>query len=116
LWTIGFGHTLGVKEGQTCSREQANEFLIEDLKTAKWFVFNHVKSAITDNQFSALVSFAFNCGIGNLQTSTLLKKVNVNPADQTIKDEFLKWNKGGGKILNGLTRRRQAEAELYFKK
>ena len=72
-------------------------------------------SHITPNQFGALVSFAYNCGIANLQKSTLLKKVIANHNDATIKDEFLKWNKAGGKVLAGLTRRREAESNLYFK-
>jgi lysozyme len=69
---------------------------------------------ITQNQFDALVSFCYNVGPSNLKSSTLLKKVNLNPNDPTIKNEFLKWNRGGGKVLDGLTRRRQAEADLYF--
>jgi lysozyme len=62
-----------------------------------------------------LVSFAYNAGVGNLQKSTLLKKVNANPADPSIRDEFMKWDKANSKVLAGLTRRRQAEADLYFK-
>ena len=64
--------------------------------------------------FNSLVSFAYNVGTGNFSSSTLLKKVNRNPDDLTIKDEFLKWNKAGGKVLNGLTNRRNEEADLYF--
>ena len=70
---------------------------------------------LSDNQFSALVSFAYNAGLTNLVKSTLFRKVRANPDDLTIRDEFMKWNKAGGKVLNGLTRRRQAEADLYFK-
>ena len=69
---------------------------------------------INQNQFDALVSLAYNIGVGNLQKSTLIKKVNINPSDPTIKDEFLKWNKGAGKVLAGLTKRRQVELDLYF--
>jgi lysozyme len=69
---------------------------------------------INQNQFDALVSFAYNLGVGNLQKSTLIKKVNLNPKDVTIADEFLKWNKANGTVLKGLTKRRQAEADLYF--
>jgi lysozyme len=69
---------------------------------------------ISQSQFDALCSFAYNVGIGNLQKSTLIKKVNTNPSDPTIKDEFIKWNKGAGKVLAGLTKRRQAESDLYF--
>jgi lysozyme len=61
------------------------------------------------------VCFAYNVGVGALKSSTLLKLVNTNPSDPLIKNEFLKWNKAAGKVLKGLTRRREAEAELYFK-
>lgn len=74
-----------------------------------------VKSEVNENQFAALTSFAYNAGIGNLKSSTLLKKVNANPSDETIRAEFMKWDKAGGKQLAGLTRRRKAEADLYFK-
>ena len=74
-----------------------------------------VKSQVNENQFAALTSFAYNAGIGNLMKSTLLKKVNANPSDETIRTEFMKWDKAGGKQLAGLTRRRKAEADLYFK-
>lgn len=114
VWTIGYGHTIGVKPTDTCTRAQAEQYLLADLRTAKTAVANHVKATINTNQFSALVSFTFNCGAANLQKSTLLKKVNANPADPTIRAEFLKWNRGGGKVLAGLTRRRTAEADLYF--
>lgn len=73
-----------------------------------------VTSNLNQNQFNALVSFAYNVGTGNFSSSTLLKKVNRNPNDLTIKDEFLRWNKAGGKVLNGLTNRRNEEAILYF--
>jgi lysozyme len=73
-----------------------------------------VTSNLNQNQFNALVSFAYNVGTGNFSSSTLLKKVNRNPDDLTIKDEFLRWNKAGGKVLNGLTNRRNEEAILYF--
>jgi lysozyme len=73
-----------------------------------------VTSNITQNQFNALVSFAYNVGTGNFASSTLLKKVNKNPNDLTIKAEFLRWNKANGKVINGLTNRRIDEADLYF--
>ena len=66
--------------------------------------------------FSAIVSFTYNVGIGNLKSSTLLKKVNANPNDQSISLEFKKWVKSAGKVLPGLVRRRESESDLYFKK
>ena len=77
-------------------------------------VVNLVKKPITQNQLNALTSFAYNLGSGALASSTLLKKVNVNPNDLTIKAEFLRWNKANGVALKGLTNRRIKEADLYF--
>lgn len=119
-WTIGFGNTFyedgkPVLPGHAISKEKADQLfeLIADEFASK--VAKLVPSHITPNQFGSLVSFAYNCGIVNLQKSTLLKKVNANPNDPSIRAEFLKWNKAGGKVLAGLTRRREAEANLYFK-
>lgn len=73
-----------------------------------------ITSKISQNKFNSLVSFAYNCGINNLGISTLLKKVNFNPDDLTIKNEFLKWNKAGGKVVKGLTTRREIESQIYY--
>lgn len=78
-------------------------------------VAERVKSNITQNQFDALVSFAYNIGTGAFATSTLLKKVNANPNDLTIRNEFLKWTKAGGKVVQGLKNRREAETNYYYK-
>jgi lysozyme len=119
-WTIGYGNTFfedgtPVVAGNAISQEKAEQLfeLISNDFSAK--VVKLVPSHITPNQFGALVSFAYNCGIANLQKSTLLKKVIANHNDPSIKAEFLKWNKAGGKVLAGLTRRREAESNLYFK-
>ena len=119
VWTIGYGHTKGVKKGMKITKERADELLMEDLQEFQ----NGVEELIwklsielTDNQFSALVSFAFNLGLGNLKNSTLLKKVSQNPNDETIRNEFMKWIYAGGKPLKGLKRRRKHEADLYFTK
>ena len=119
-WTIGYGNTFfedgkPVLPGHAITQEKANQLfeLISADFSAK--VAKLVPSHITPNQFGSLVSFAYNCGVVNLQKSTLLKKVNANHNDQSIRAEFLKWNKAGGKVLAGLTRRREAEANLYFK-
>ena len=74
----------------------------------------NVTSDINQNQLDALADFIYNLGCGNFKSSTLLKKVNANPADPTIADEFAKWNKAGGQVMNGLTIRRQKESDLYF--
>jgi lysozyme len=79
-------------------------------------VANLIKKPITQNQFNALVSFAFNVGSGALASSTLLKLVNENPNNALISKEFLKWNKANGKAVQGLTNRRIKESALYFTK
>jgi lysozyme len=119
-WTIGYGNTFyedakPVMAGHAITQEKANQLfeLIADEFAGK--VAKLVTSNVTPNQFGSLVSFAYNCGIANLQKSTLLKKVIANHNDPSIKAEFLKWNKAGGKVLAGLTRRREAESNLYFK-
>jgi lysozyme len=119
--TIGFGNTFyedgrPVKPGDTITLERANQLF--DFIIAKFAakVKQLVKSDINENQFAALVSFAYNCGVGNLQNSTLLKKVNANPDDLTIADEFMKWTKAGGKQLGGLIKRRKSESNLYYEK
>ena len=119
-WTIGYGNTFyedgsPVLPGHAITQDKANKLfeLIADEFAGK--VAKVVPSHITPNQFGALVSFAYNCGVVNLQKSTLLKKVIANNNDATIRAEFLKWNKANSKVLAGLTRRREAEANLYFK-
>ena len=119
--TIGYGNTLyedgtPVKIGDRISNDVANKLFNVIASEFADRVRPLVKSSISENQFSALVSFAYNVGIGNLKSSTLLKKVNINPNDESIRVEFMKWNKANKKVLAGLTKRRQAEADLYFKK
>ena len=119
-WTIGFGNTYyedgsPVLPGHAITQEKADQLFEIIANEFSEKVAKLVTSNVTDNQFGALVSFAYNCGAVNLQKSTLLKKVNANHNDTTINAEFAKWNKAGGKVLAGLTRRREAEANLYFK-
>jgi lysozyme len=119
-WTIGWGNTFyedgkPVKQGDKITQERADQLFMIIAEDFAKRVRTLVKKTLTENQFSAIVCFTYNVGVANLSKSTLLKKVNVNPLDQSIKDEFMKWNKVAGKVLNGLTRRRKAEAELYFK-
>lgn len=96
------------------SNNQAIDLFKEIIKHYERSVDSFCRDDINQNQYDALVSFCFNVGAGSLKKSTLLKKVNFNPSDPLIKLEFLKWNKGGGKVLNGLTKRRQSEINLYF--
>jgi lysozyme len=120
--TIGYGATFypsGKKvtmTDATITEEQATELLANMLVSFEKYVDSYCIDSINQNQFDALVSFAYNLGPANLKASTLLKKVNANPEDESIRLEFLKWVKAGGKTLKGLVRRREAEADLYFKK
>ena len=115
VWTIGWGTTKGVRSGQTITPEEAEKFLKRDLKVFEAQVTEMVKVPLTSNQFSALVSFAYNCGTGALKGSTLLKKLNQEDYLGAA-EEFLRWNKANGKRLAGLTRRRVAERLLFLKK
>lgn len=114
VWTIGFGHTSGVYEGQVITQEQADEFLLSDLRTAINAVESLVKVPINDEQKSALVDLVFNIGQGNFAGSTLLKLLNKKQYELAAK-EFLRWNRAGGVVLAGLVRRRAAESEMFRK-
>ena len=112
--TIGYGHTGDdVYEGQEITEDEAFELLAQDVKTAENCV-NAQNLEIEQHQFDALVSFVYNVGSGNFKKSTLLRKVRENAMDESIRDEFMKWVQAGGKILDGLVARRNAEADLYF--
>lgn len=138
--TIGYGSTYyedGKKvtlKDKPITEKRATELLANTLKQYELAVDSFVQLEINSNQFDALVSFAYNAGVAALKSSTLLKKVNINPKDLTIKDEFMKWTKADGsrngidddgdgqidetgekQILKGLVKRRTAEAALYFK-
>jgi lysozyme len=121
VWTIGFGNTFyedgtKVKEGDVITQQRADElakFIVEQFANS---IRSMIQKTLTENQFSACVSLAYNIGTGGFKKSSVLKKLNVNPNDPTIADSFRLWNKGGGVILKGLVRRREAEIELYFKK
>ena len=118
--TIGYGATYypnKVKvtmKDKPLSEKEASDLLVQMLKVYENQVALLVRKPINQNQFDALVSFTYNLGATNLGKSTLLKKVNVNPNDPTIRQEFVKWNRAGGKVLRGLTNRRKDEAALYF--
>ena len=113
VWTIGYGHTAGVRPEMVITEAQAEDFLREDLFSCENAV-NNQKLSINQNQFDALVSLIYNIGIGNFQKSTLLRKARVNPNDNSIMDEFLKWVYSKGRVLPGLQRRRLREMKLYF--
>jgi lysozyme len=119
VWTIGFGSTFyengaKVQIGDTITQHRAESLLLITANKFAVEVRKLVKSNLNEKQMAALISFAFNLGMGALQKSTLLKLVNSNPSSPQIRNEFMKWINAGGKPLNGLIRRRKAEADLYF--
>lgn len=113
IYTIGYGHTAGVRRGDVIDERRAEQLLADDLKKFEGVVSRECPG-VNQNQFDALVSFTFNLGETNLRKSTLLKCVKANPDNQNIYTEFLRWNKSKGEVLPGLIRRRKAEADLYF--
>lgn len=115
LWTIAYGHTRGVHEGMTCTQAQADAWLLEDRASAEANVNKHVTAELTQHEFDALVDFDFNCGDGNMDSSTLLKLVNSGDIARAA-DEFDKWDHAGGKVVAGLLRRRLAEKAEFLTK
>lgn len=120
--TIGYGNTFytnGVKVKMSdapITQEKANEMLKVIADSFALKVSKIVPSGLTQNQFNALVSFTFNLGVPALTNSTLLRLVKINPNDGNIAKEFLRWNKAGGKVVDGLTKRRIKESSVYFSK
>jgi lysozyme len=119
--TIGYGATFyedgtKIKLCDKITKERAEELLRWHLETFGERIKPMIKKPLTDNQYSAVLSFTYNLGIGNLKTSKLLRKLNIDPNDETIREEFLKWKFANGKVLEGLVRRRIAESRLYAEK
>lgn len=120
VWTICYGHTAGVYKGMTATKAQCEVYLREDLKWAERVVDKYVKVPLNSNQFDALTMFVFNVGEANFKNSTMLKRIN-SQAYVAAGMEFPKWNKlrsaKTGQLVEsrGLSRRRMAEMELYFK-
>ena len=112
VWTIGYGHIKGVEEGDVITEQQADDMLVEELEEYENYIHNLVSCPLNQNQFDALVSWVYNLGSSNLQASTLLKVLNAGDY-AGVPAQMLRWNKAGGKVLEGLTRRRQAEADLF---
>jgi lysozyme len=118
--TIGYG-TIRYPNGKKVkltdaeiTEKEAYDYLIFEVYQKAKAIDPMLREDLTENQFAALISFAYNLGEGALRQSTLLKKVNANPLDAQIRNEFQKWIYADGKKLNGLLRRRNAEADLYF--
>lgn len=113
VWTIGIGHTKGVEKGQIITYDKAYKLLIEDLRPCELAIDRLVLVKINQNQRDALASFIFNLGSGAFAKSTLLKRINDGLYNEAA-NEFLRWDKAGGKVLDGLTRRRKAERSLFL--
>lgn len=115
ILTIGVGHTgKDVKEGMKITKEESRQLLKDDLKRFEEIVNKTIKHPLLQHEFDALVSFAFNVGTEAFKNSTLAKKINANAPYSEIREQFLRWNKAGGKVLAGLTSRRKREAKLYY--
>lgn len=112
VWTIGYGTTKGVTEGMTITAQQAEDLLRKDVATFERGVSAMVKVPLEQHEFDALVSFAYNVGLGALRVSTLLRLLNAGDKAGAAK-QFDRWNKAGGKPLAGLTRRRAAERKRF---
>lgn len=113
--TIGYGHTQGVKMGDTITEEQADQYLREELDVAARAVNRYSKVSLSQNQFDALTSFVYNVGAGAFQNSTLLRYINGREPMNEIHAQFMRWIHGDGKVLPGLVKRRQYEADLFTK-
>ena len=113
--TIGYGHTGGVKEDDIISQPEADELLENDIAKFEKYVDDNVIVELNQSQFDSLVAWTFNLGVGNLRSSTMLKKLNETDYG-SVPSEMKRWNKAGGKTLDGLIRRRKAEGLLFENK
>jgi lysozyme len=112
VWTIGFGHIKGVQEGDVITEADAHNMLVEELNEYEGYINDMISVELNQNQYDAMVSWVYNLGGGNLKASTLLKVLNSGNYSG-VPEQIMRWNKAGGKVLEGLTRRRQAEADLF---
>lgn len=113
IWTIGYGHTSGVSPNSFIRIQEADEYLHRDVAAIE-MQLNKLNLSLRQCQWDAIVSFVFNVGIGNFKASTLLAKIRINPDDNSIIDEFLRWVYANGKVMRGLQKRRLTEMKLYF--
>tara|TARA_B100002019_G_C21240209_1_gene585108 strand:+ start:1033 stop:1482 length:450 start_codon:yes stop_codon:yes gene_type:complete len=112
VWTIGYGRTKKVKEGDTCTQEQADEWLKEEMPEYEGYINHFVDAQLNQSQFDALCSWVYNLGPTNLKSSTLLTVLNQERFDD-VPREIKRWNKSAGQVLQGLVNRREAEALLF---
>ena len=111
VWTIGFGHTKGVKEGMTITKEEADKMLEEELLEYEGYINDYIEVPLSQCQFDALVAWVYNLGPTNLRSSTLLKELNAGNYEEAPA-QIKRWNKAGGFVLAGLERRREAGLPL----
>jgi len=112
VWTIGYGHTKGVEEGNKITKEEANYMLQEEMIEYEGYVNDMVDVELNQSQYDSLCAWVYNLGPTNFQSSTLLKVLNEGKYNE-IPQQIKRWNKAGGEVLNGLIRRREAEALLF---
>lgn len=112
VWTIGYGHTKDVKEGDKINKEEADYLLQEEMIEYESYINDFVEVPLNQNQFDALCSWVYNLGPTNLKNSTMLRVLNEEKyAD--VPQEIKRWNKAGGEVLDGLIKRREAEAKMF---
>lgn len=114
IWTVGYGHTGNIGPGMTITQEQADAFLLEDLHHTETGILCQVHVPLSQNQFDALVSFAYNIGLGNFKDSTCLAKLNEGQY-QDAANWMLPWHHVNGVENEGLLNRRTAERDLFLK-
>ena len=112
VWTIGYGHTKEVQKGDVWSQSHAEHMLEVELHEYESYINEYVTVALSQNQFDALVSWVYNLGPANLKVSTMLKVLNKGQYEE-VPAQMKRWNKASGKVLEGLIRRREAEACLF---
>jgi lysozyme len=113
VWTIGYGHTKGVKPNMVIDQSMADDYLVEDIAPIERYL-NKMGINFRQEEFDALVSWIFNLGLGDFSRSTMFKYINENRPDEQITDQIVKWVNAGGKPLVGLRKRRVAEANMWL--
>lgn len=114
VWTIGYGHTDYVEPGDICTEQEAEEFLRQDIQEAAGAIDDFVDVELTQPMYDALVSWAYNCGREAVKNSTLVRLLNAGHSKEVVSDQLPRWNKDNGKVVAGLTRRREAERVLFL--
>ena len=112
VWSIGYGHTRNVQEGDKITSKEADAFLVKDIEMVEVHVDRLVNVHLLRHEWDAIVSWCFNLGCGNLRASTMLQVINSGDLDK-VSEQIIRWDKVGKKAVAGLTRRRKAEAQLF---